>query len=62
MLSCNEVYRELGGNYFDERRRQFTVERPSPGGLRTWGIMCISTGGSARGMRNFQGNHILWNY
>ena len=27
MLSRNEVYRELGANYFDERRRQFTVDR-----------------------------------
>jgi len=27
MLSRNEGYRELGGNYFDERRRQFTVDR-----------------------------------
>src|SRR3989442_8779344 len=26
-LSRNEVYRELGANYFDERRRQFTVDR-----------------------------------
>lgn len=27
MLSRNEGYRELGGNSFDERRRQFTVDR-----------------------------------
>ena len=27
MLSRNEAYRELGANYFDERRRQFTVDR-----------------------------------
>ncbi len=27
MLSRHEVYRELGANYFDERRRQFTVDR-----------------------------------
>ena len=27
MLSRNEGYRELGANYFDERRRQFTVDR-----------------------------------
>ncbi|HKA55211.1 MAG TPA: IS110 family transposase [Candidatus Binatia bacterium] len=27
MLSRNEVYREMGANYFDERRRQFTVDR-----------------------------------
>jgi len=32
MLSRNEGYRELGANYFDERRRPFTVDRP-PGGL-----------------------------
>jgi transposase len=27
MLSRNAPYRELGGNYFDERRRQYTVDR-----------------------------------
>ena len=27
MLSRNEVYRELGANYFDERRRHYTVDR-----------------------------------
>jgi hypothetical protein len=27
MLSRHEAYRELGANYFDERRRQFTVDR-----------------------------------
>jgi len=27
MLSRHEGYRELGANYFDERRRQFTVDR-----------------------------------
>src|SRR5262244_3826740 len=27
MLSRNEGYRELGANYFDERRRQFTIDR-----------------------------------
>lgn len=27
MLSRHEEYRELGANYFDERRRQFTVDR-----------------------------------
>jgi transposase len=27
MLSRNKGYRELGANYFDERRRQFTVDR-----------------------------------
>jgi transposase len=27
MLSRQEPYRELGANYFDERRRQFTVDR-----------------------------------
>jgi transposase len=27
MLSRHEVYRELGAKYFDERRRQFTVDR-----------------------------------
>ena len=27
MLSRNEPYRELGANYFDERRRHFTVDR-----------------------------------
>ena len=31
MLSRNEVYRELGANYFDERRRQFTVDRLTRG-------------------------------
>src|SRR5215831_6437549 len=27
MLSRQEPYRELGANYFDERRRQFTIDR-----------------------------------
>jgi hypothetical protein len=27
MLSRNEPYRELGANYFDERRRHYTVDR-----------------------------------
>jgi len=27
MLSRNEAYRELGANYFDERRRHYTVDR-----------------------------------
>src|SRR5262249_53011907 len=27
MLSRQQPYRELGANYFDERRRQFTVDR-----------------------------------
>ena len=27
MLSRNESYRELGANYFDERRRHYTVDR-----------------------------------
>jgi hypothetical protein len=27
MLACNEPYHELGGNYFDERRRHSTVDR-----------------------------------
>jgi transposase len=27
MLSRQEPYRELGAHYFDERRRQFTVDR-----------------------------------
>jgi transposase len=27
MLSRRELYRELGANYFDERRRQFTIDR-----------------------------------
>ena len=27
MLARNEPYRELGGNYFDERQRQYTVDR-----------------------------------
>ena len=27
MLSRHEAYRELGANYFDERRRQFTVDQ-----------------------------------
>ena len=27
MLSRNEPYRELGPNYFDERRRHYTVDR-----------------------------------
>ena len=27
MLSRNEGYRELGANYFDERRWQFTIDR-----------------------------------
>ena len=27
MLSRNAPYRELGGNYFDERRRHYTVDR-----------------------------------
>jgi hypothetical protein len=27
MLSRHEVSRDLGANYFDERRRQFTVDR-----------------------------------
>jgi transposase len=27
MLSRNEPYRELGVNYFDERRREFIVDR-----------------------------------
>ena len=27
MLARHEPYRELGGNYFDERRRHFTVDR-----------------------------------
>jgi transposase len=27
MLTRNAPYHELGGNYFDERRRQYTVDR-----------------------------------
>jgi hypothetical protein len=27
MLSRTEPYRELGANYFDERRRHYTVDR-----------------------------------
>ena len=27
VCSHNESYRELGANYFDERRRQFTIDR-----------------------------------
>ena len=27
MLARNEPYRELGGNYFDERQRHYTVDR-----------------------------------
>jgi transposase len=27
MLARNEPYRELGSNYFDERRRHYTVDR-----------------------------------
>ena len=27
MLTRNEPYRELGANYFDERRRHYTVDR-----------------------------------
>jgi transposase len=27
MLSRNEPYHELGANYFDERRREFIVDR-----------------------------------
>jgi transposase len=27
MLTRNEPYRELGGDYFDERRRHYTVDR-----------------------------------
>ena len=27
MLSRHEPYRELGPNYFDERRRHYTVDR-----------------------------------
>jgi hypothetical protein len=27
MLARNEPYRELGGNYFEERRRHYTVDR-----------------------------------
>lgn len=27
MLTRNEPYRELGANYFDEQRRQYTVDR-----------------------------------
>jgi transposase len=27
MLTRNEPYRELGGNYFDERQRHYTVDR-----------------------------------
>jgi transposase len=31
MLSRNEPYRELGANYFDERRRHYTVDRLARG-------------------------------
>lgn len=27
MLACNEPYRELGANYFDERRQHDTIDR-----------------------------------
>ena len=27
MLTRNELYRELGANYFDEKRREYTVDR-----------------------------------
>jgi transposase len=56
MLSRNEPYRELGPNYFDERRRHYTVDPAdiTHRALRLSGTSRTVANGC--GVRNFQGS------
>ena len=53
MLSRQEPYRELGANYFDERRRQFTVDRLTRRIVHLGYRVHLEPSGSARRCKKF---------